>query len=224
MKKQPFFIELYNLHLSGQIPPTPEEKQKLTEIFCTNRDKYSCRISAYPYLPIVYRKPSLPYLFHDALWWEKKYPDFLNEYTHLVTFLKAYVKRDLVFCKNAQSWLEDVLHIFKWDLSIDFSLEKVNFAIVGICSENSKMTEIQRIFASTYFELINFLQKGLPIKQCQAYETKLRDACQNLFVAEKRQGPAQIFCSVKCRRRIHKHKMTQRENLKKRIVDAKLKK
>lgn len=36
MEKQPFFIELYNLHLSGKIPPTPEEKQKLNEIIPTH--------------------------------------------------------------------------------------------------------------------------------------------------------------------------------------------
>jgi hypothetical protein len=36
MKGKPFFVELYNLHLSGQIPPTPEEKRKLTETILTN--------------------------------------------------------------------------------------------------------------------------------------------------------------------------------------------
>ena len=31
MKTQPFFVELYNFHLSEKIPPLEEEKQKLTE-------------------------------------------------------------------------------------------------------------------------------------------------------------------------------------------------
>jgi len=170
--RQPFFIELYNLHLSGNIPPTEEKKRTLTELFRTSHQQYSFFVSSHQSLPIVY-SPTKRDLVLD---WEKDYPSFLREYTHLRSFLDSYLEG--TFQENNKRWFENMIQQFDWNLSTSFTGREVNLAIVGQAKDDS-------ILALAYWELIDFFRRKATIKRCSNQD------CTNIFHALHQ---SRIFC------------------------------
>jgi len=124
-KKQPYFVQLYNLHLSGEIPPTQAEKQALAETVYWHynfNDLAPLDGNIYPstgninvrdgdsqLAPFSITQDNLQYchpkytatLLKDTSkktlkdWWQEDYQSFLNEYKHLRSFVDGYLESEI---------------------------------------------------------------------------------------------------------------------------------
>ena len=175
MKKQPFFMNLYNLHLSGKIPPLEEEKRVLTKNLSTYND-YPLRISSRQNFTIVYRKPLDRY--YSVNWWEKEFPHFAKEYTHLRSFVDGYLKG--YFSETNQTWFREQLKLFDWDLSMSLSGDgEANLTMIMTCPNESTMTENECIFALACWELVDLFRTRKTIRSCADKN------CDNIFLKGK---------------------------------------
>ncbi|MBC8229500.1 hypothetical protein H8E77_08135 [bacterium] len=189
----------------------------------------------------------LGYQSSDVDWWLSDYPSLLEEYNRLRSFVDDYIEGK--FNTKNHVWLNEALTRFPYGLTINFDSrfqislvefveacyngEKsdkimeidINRVNIGFCFNHSKMTANEVILAPAYIEIIDLLRTKPLIERCIAYKTPRKDACQNIFIAQRKKGPTQQFCSATCRRRIHKHEKKHHKDKIKRLnrgmVDAK---
>lgn len=192
--KQPFFINLYNLPLSGQIPPTPEEKQKLTKLIRDSHERYIPPISTHQSLPIIYSPVrTFPFEYREN-WWKKDYPSFFKEYLHLKDFLQGYLTGKLE--EYNLTWFQQALRLFRLDFSFEEKENKTQFSLrIDMASESQN-----EFLGLAYGEIVSMIIGKKIIKYCQAPETQKSPACSNLFLPAV-VGKGQRFCSIKCANR-----------------------
>jgi len=192
------------------------------------------------------RPDYLDYQSSDVDWWLSDYPSFLEEYNRLRSFVDDYIEGK--FNTPNYVWLNEALARFPYELYRDLDnryqisfveLEAcfsgkmsdkvkeidINRVNIGFCFNHSKMTANEVLLAPAYIEIIDLLKTKPLIERCIAYKTSRKDACQNIFIAQRKKGPTQQFCSATCRRRIHKHEKKHHKDKIKRLnrgmVDAK---
>jgi hypothetical protein len=203
---QPFFIELYNLNPSGQIPPSPEEKQKLTKLIRVSHERYSLFISAHQSLPIIYYpQRNFAFDWRDD-WWEKDYPAFLEEYSNLRRFIDDYLAGR--FSAESQTWFRQMLQLLRTELDCSFQDNKIQFSLIGSMASTGGFStqitkETKNILGLTYWEIIDLLRGGKTVNRCQAPKTQKTPACQNIFVPST-VGKKQRFCSIRCANRVRR--------------------
>ncbi len=124
MERQPYFVQLYNLHLSGEIPPTPVEKQALAKVVywhCNFNPLAPSDGNSYPPTGAIsvrngdsqvalfkitqdnlqYCHPEYPATPYDTSkeplkdWWQEDYQSFINEYKHLRAFVDGYIEGEI---------------------------------------------------------------------------------------------------------------------------------
>ncbi len=130
MKRQPYFFQLYNLHLSGEIPPTQVEKQALAKVVywhCNFNPLAPSDGNSYPPTGAISVRDgdsqvALFQITQDNLqychpndtskeplkdWWQEDYQSFINEYKHLRAFVDGYIEGEIQ--RTDLEWLDEAI-------------------------------------------------------------------------------------------------------------------
>jgi len=215
LAREDIFWELFHLHLQAQSPEMVVSK--MLDAYQTDK---------------------------GVSWFESPvdFPTFADEYKSVKVLVDGYLQKEIPI--ESLAWLDmrraqhtlttkvekqngqqyylnslrevDKLHV------IDLHTQKLIF----VDKENFRYTfgiPLEELFYQIHMQLTMMLQGRLQIKKCAPIPTSRTPACRNIFIAEKKQGPEQQFCSSKCRKRIFEHEKKYPEDRAKRyaILDAK---
>ena len=113
MEKQPYFVELYNLDLSGEIPPSATERRKLSSVVYNHYD-FRPTVVDLPLLPIEGKKQrGSGYIGIDEKTAFGITPDDLQYVEHQPDFLdRSYAPGESPFYRSSRNWWEEDYRTF----------------------------------------------------------------------------------------------------------------
>lgn len=172
-------------------------------------------------------------MFRISWFYSSGFTDFVARYLIIKVLIDSYLQHSAIpeeELKLVKSELDIYMEIYSHVDLAKSVLGKASKMFSNLMNNITSKRYLERmckfdifplweLFYIIYDEVISVLEGKIQIQRCDAYPTpRIKDGCKKLvLLSSNKRGRKPLFCSDKCRRRIHKHEKTHHEDKIKRM-------